>query len=87
MTGECNGSPFVKPSGGASAPGRRLEGEQCGAKLRYAPFPRQNFVDVAKVREAGGAWATDYVIAIKGKIEKPSTTEVANTDRLCTCQV
>ena len=29
----------------------------------------------------------DYVIAIKWKIEKASTTEVANTDRLCTCQV
>ena len=52
-----------------------MEGEQFGAKLRYAPFPRQKFLDVAKAKEAGGAWATDYVIAIKGKIEKPRTSK------------
>ena len=37
--------------------------------------PRQKFLDVAKAKEAGGAWATDYVIAIKGKIEKPRTSK------------
>ena len=58
MTGACNGSPSVKPSGGPSAPGGRLEGEQFGAKLRYAPLPRQKFFDVAKAKEAGGAWAS-----------------------------
>ena len=37
--------------------------------------PRQKFLDVAKAKEAVGAWATDYVIAIKGKIEKPRTSK------------
>ena len=41
-----------------------MEGEPFGAKLRYAPLPCQKFLDVAKAKEAGGAWATDYVIAI-----------------------
>ena len=50
---------LLKPSEGPSAPGRRLEGEQFGAKLRYAPLPRQKFLDVAKAKEAVGAWATE----------------------------
>ena len=46
-----------------------------GPKLRYAPFPPSVVLDVAKAKEVVGAWVTDYVIAIKGKIEKPRTSK------------
>ena len=61
MTGACNERlALAKPSGGPSAPGRRLEGEQCGeANSATLRFPRQSFLDVAKAKEAVGAWATE----------------------------